>query len=75
MKAFDELGGQLSELAAQLANVMQPGRCNRDSRYWQSRRGDPVAKDEQRFADTDQRCVSPGEYLRFNSVNVWIVYA
>ena len=35
---------------------------------------DPVAKDEQRFADTDQQRASPGKYPRFNSVNGWIVY-
>jgi len=62
------------ELAAQLANATQPGRFNRYSRYRQYRRRDPVAKDEQRFADTDQQRASPGKYPRFNSVNGWIVY-
>jgi len=32
---FEELGGRLSELAAQLENAMQPGRFNRDSQYRQ----------------------------------------
>jgi len=31
-------------------------------------------KDEQRFAYTDQQCASPGEYLRFDLANGWIVY-
>ena len=69
------MGGRLSELVAQLANATQPGSFNRDSRYQQSRRRDPVAKDELRFADTNERHVSLGEYPRFNSVNGWIVYA
>jgi len=58
---FDELGERLSELAAWLANAMQPGCFNRDSRYWQSQRCDLVAKDEARFTDTDQQHVSLGE--------------
>ena len=37
-------------------------------------RSSAVAKDEQRFADTDQQRASPGKYPRFNSVNGWIVY-
>ena len=44
---FDELGEQLSELAAQLAKVMQPGHFNRVSRQRQSRRRDLATKHEQ----------------------------
>jgi len=72
---FEELERRLTELAAQLANAMQPGRFNRDSRYWQYRRCNTVAKDEQRFADSDQQRTPPGEYPRFNSVNSWLFYA
>jgi len=71
---FKELEGQLSQLAAQMANATQPGYFKRDSRYWQYRRRDLVAKDEERFADTDQQHALLGKYLRFNSVNGWIVY-
>jgi len=73
VNAFQVLGGQLSELAAQLAKVTQPGHFNGDSRQGKSGSRDLVAKDEQRFPDTDQH-VSPGEYPRFNSANSWIVY-
>jgi len=31
-------------------------------------------KDEQRFGYTDQQRALPGEYLRFDPVNGWIVY-
>ena len=33
-----------------------------------------MAKDEERFADTDQQRASLEKYPRFNSVNSWIVY-
>ena len=72
---FDEQGEQLPELAAQLAKATQPGHFNTVSQQRQSRRRDLATKHEQRFADSDQQRVSPGEYPRFNSVNGWIVYA
>jgi len=72
---FDELGEQLPELAAQLAKATQPGHFNRVSRQRQSRRRDLATKHEQKFADSDQRCASPGAHPRDTSVNGRIIYA
>jgi len=43
---FEELGGRLSELAAQLAKATQPGHFNKYPQWRQSRRHDLMAKDD-----------------------------
>jgi len=74
-KVFDELGEQLPELAAQLAKATQPGHFNRVSRQRQSRRRNLAMKHEQKCADSDYRCASPGAHPRDASVNRRIIYA
>jgi len=58
---FEELRGRLSELAAQLVKATQPGHLNKHPRRQQSRRRDLVAKDDKRFADTDQQRTLSGQ--------------
>ena len=72
---FDELGEQLSELAAQLAKATQAGHFNSVSRQRKSQRRDLATKREQKFADSDHRCALPGAHPRDTSVNGRLIYA